>query len=53
MLSYWLKCRKNTKSKKSKLAKNKSGIIMFATNCVVCGGKINLDLLKSKKEKDC
>ena len=39
MLSYFLKCRKNTKSKNPKVTKMKNGRIMLISNCAVCGGK--------------
>ena len=40
MLScYCLKCRKNTESKNSKVARTKNGRIMLLSNCVVCDSK--------------
>ena len=36
MLSYRLKCRKNTESKNSKVAKAKKGRIMLSSKCAVC-----------------
>ena len=39
MLSYSLKSRKNTDSKKTKLVKTKSGRIMLLSNCIICGSK--------------
>ena len=39
MLSYCLKCRRNTKSKNPKVARTKSGRIMLLSNCVVCDSK--------------
>ena len=39
MLSYCLKCRKNTESKNQKAAKTKNGRIMLTSNCAVCGSK--------------
>ena len=35
MLSYCLKCRKNTESKNSKVVKTKKGRAMFSSKCVV------------------
>ena len=35
MLSYCLKCRKNTESKNPKDVRTKTGRIMFLSNCVV------------------
>ena len=39
MLSYCLKCRKNTESKNPKVAKPKNGRIMLLSKCTVCGSK--------------
>ena len=48
MLSYCLKCRKNTESKNPKVVKTKNGRIMLLSNlqCVIVK---NSNLLKSKK----
>ena len=39
MLSFCLKCRKNTKSKNPKVAKLKNGRIMLLSKCEVCNSK--------------
>ena len=39
MLSYGLKCRKNTESKNPKGVKTKNGRIMLLSKCEVCGSK--------------
>ena len=39
MLSYCLKCRKNTESKNLRVEKKKKGKIMLSSNCLVCGSK--------------
>ena len=40
MLSYYcLKCRKNTESKNTKVAKTKNGRIMLLSKCAVCDNK--------------
>ena len=39
MLSYCLKCRKNTESKNSKVARTKNGRIMLLSKCAVCNSK--------------
>ena len=39
MLSYCLKCRKNTESKNPKVLKMKNGRIMVSSNCAVCSSK--------------
>ena len=46
MLSYCLKCRKNTESKNPKVVQTKNGIIMLLSTCVVCNSK------KSIKEQE-
>ena len=39
MLSYCLKCRKNTKSKNPKVTRTKKGRIILLSKCVVCDSK--------------
>ena len=39
MLSYCLKCRKNTESKNPKVARTKNRRIMLLSNCSVCDSK--------------
>ena len=39
MLSYCLKCRKNTESKNPKVVRAKSGRIMLLLKCAVCDSK--------------
>ena len=39
MLSYCLKCRKNTESKNPKVSKTIYGRIMFLSKCTVCDSK--------------
>ena len=39
MLSYCLKCRKNTESKNTKFLKTKNRSMMLSSNCAVCGSK--------------
>ena len=48
MLSYCLKCRKNTKSKNPKVAKTKNERIMLLSKCAVCDSKI----LRSIKQQE-
>ena len=36
MLSYCLKCRKNTESRNQKVARTKIGRIMLLSKCAVC-----------------
>ena len=39
MLSYCLRCRKNTESKNPKVVKTKNGRIMLLSKCEVCDSK--------------
>ena len=39
MLSYCLKCRKNTESKNPKVARTKNGRIMLLSKCAMCDSK--------------
>ena len=39
MLSYCLKCRKNTESKNPKVVKTKNRIIMLLSKCALCDSK--------------
>ena len=48
MLSYFLKCRKNTESKNPKAVKTKNERIMLPFKCTVCNGKKS-KLLKEQK----
>ena len=48
ILSYCLKCRKNTDSKNSKFATTKNGRIMLSSKYVVCHGK-NSKFIKEPK----
>ena len=51
MLSYCLKCRKNTESKNSKVTKTKNGRIMFLSKCEVCNSK-NSKLIKQQETNE-
>ena len=51
MLSYCLKCRKNTESKNPKVARTKNGRIMLLSNVQSVIVK-NQNLSKSKKQVD-
>ena len=39
MLSYCLKCRKNTKNINTKISETSNGKTMILSNCAVCGTK--------------
>ena len=39
MLTYRLKCRKDTKNIDAKMIKTKNGRLMISSNCAVCGSK--------------
>ena len=51
MLSYFLKCPKNTESSNSRVLKTKRRTPVFLSKCAVWGSKKKQDLLKSKKLK--
>ena len=50
MLSYCLKCRKNTESKNLRVVKTKNGRIMFLSNCAFCGSK-KMRFIKEQEAK--
>ena len=50
MLSYCLKCKRNTESINPKVLKTTNGKAICSI-CGICGSK-NQNLLKSKKQKD-
>ena len=39
MVTYCLKCRKNTKNKDAKMIKTTNGRLALSSKCVVCGSK--------------
>ena len=39
MLTYYLKCKRNTKNKDAKMTKTKNGKLALSSKCVVCGRK--------------
>ena len=51
MLSYCLKCKKNTESINPKVSKTTNGKMMILSKCAICGRKKS-NLLKSNKQKD-
>ena len=51
MLSYCLKCRKNTESKNPKVTKTKNGRIMLLSKCEVCNSK-NSKLIKQQETSE-
>ena len=51
MLSYCLKCKKNTESINPKVSKTTNGKAMILSTCAICGSK-KKKILKSKKQKD-
>ena len=50
MLSYCLKCRRNTESKNSEVVSIKNERIMFLSKCSVCNSK-KLKFLKEKETR--
>ena len=51
MLSYCLKCKKNTDSINPKISATSNGKTMTLSKCAICGSK-NQNLSKNKKQKD-
>ena len=50
MLTYCLKCKKDTESVDSKMLKTKSGRSFLLSKCVVCGSK-KIKICKRTKSK--
>ena len=50
MLSYCLKCRKETGSKNSKVVRTKNGRIMLLSKCLLCDSK-KLEFIKEQETK--
>ena len=50
MLSYCLKCRKNTENRNPKVVRTKNGRIMLVSRCSVCNSKKS-EFLKEKIAK--
>ena len=54
MLSYCLKCKKNTKSINPKVSKTTNGKTMILSTCAICDSKKSIkiykNLLKSNKQ---
>ena len=51
MLSYCLKCKKNTESVDPRVSATSNGRTMILSKCAICGSK-NQNLLKIKTQKD-
>ena len=51
MLSYCLKCRKNTESKNAKFVKTKKGRIMPLSKCAVCDSKKSKFIKKTRSRR--
>ena len=47
MLSYCLKCKKNTESINARVSKTSNGKTMILSKCAICGSKKNQTLLSS------
>ena len=48
ILSYCLKCRKNTKNINPKISENSNGKTMILSNCIICGTKKSKFIKKQK-----
>ena len=51
MLSYCLKCRKNTENINPKISGTSNGKTMILSNCAICGSKKS-KFIKNKKQMD-
>ena len=51
MLTYHVKCRKNTENVNSKISKTKNNRLTVQSKCAVCGTKKSR-FVKKKKQKD-
>ena len=51
MLTYCLKCKKNTKNIDAKMMKTKNGRFMLSSKCAVCGKK-NSKFLKEQEAEE-
>ena len=51
MLSYCLKCKKNTESINPNVSSTSNGRTMILSKCAICGSKKS-NFIKSKKQKD-
>ena len=52
MLSYCLRCRKNTENINMRVSNTSNGKTMLLSKCAICGAK-NRGLIKNKKQKEC
>ena len=50
MLTYCLKCRKNTENKDAKMIKTASGRLALSSKCVVCGSKKSRFMEKTRSK---
>ena len=50
MLTYCLKCRKNTKNKDAKMVKTKNGRLALSSKCAACGSKKSRFLKEQEAE---
>ena len=51
MLSYCLKCKRNTESINPKVSKTTNGKAIILSTCAICGSKKS-EFIKSSKQKD-
>ena len=47
MLTYWVKCSKNTENLDSKTSKTKNGRLIMQSKCPLCGIKKSRHIFKS------
>ena len=51
MLTYCLKCKRNTKNIDAKMIKTKNGRLALSSKCVVCGSKKSRFMKKTRSKK--
>ena len=47
MLSYCLKCKKNTEKRSTRVSKTNNGKTMLSSNCAICGSKRSIFIKKT------
>ena len=50
MLTYCLKCKRNTGNKDAKMIKTKNGRVILSSKCLVCGSKKSRFMKKQEAE---
>ena len=48
MLTYYFKCKRNTKNIDAKMVKTKNGRLMLSLKCAICGSKKSRFMIENK-----